>query len=137
MQEAASSYDGMSDMEVFESDYKNYDMNGHRVGIGSLECKQSEMGDFMDRMLAVMPEVMAKNNLEMVFAKIDNRVPNPDPTQTLSPYIQEGLYFIYYGEGAKEIAEAIFGTSLREGVTFTMEDLSRKQIVPRIQDILK
>ena len=137
MQEAASSYDGMKDIEIFESDYKNYDMKGHRVGIGSLEYKQSEMNAFMDRMLAVMPEVMAKNNLEMVFAKIDNMVPNPDPTQALSPYIQNGIYFIYYGEGTKEISEAIFGASQREGVTYTKEDLSRKQIVPKMEAVIK
>ena len=137
MEQAASSYDGMKDIEIFESDYKNYDMKGHRVGIGSLVCKQDEMDAFIDRMLAVMPEVMAKNSLEMVFAKIDNMVPNPDPTQTDKPYVQDGIYFIYYGEDAKRIAEGVFGASLREGVTFTTEDLSRKQIVPKMEAIIK
>lgn len=35
-----------------------------------------------------------------------------------TPDVEDGLYFIYYGEGAKAVAEAIFGTSLRPGVTF-------------------
>ena len=73
----------------------------------------------------------------MVFAKIDNMVPNPDATQTLKPYVQDGIYFIYYGAGTKEIAETIFGASLREGVIYSSEELSRKQIVPKIQNILK
>ena len=137
MEDAASSYDGMSDMDIFESDYKNYDIKGHRLGFGSLTYKQAQMDAFIDKMLAVMPKVMEKNNLEMVFAKIDNMVPNPDATQTLKPYVQDGIYFIYYGAGTKEIAETIFGASLREGVIYSSEELSRKQIVPKIQNILK
>ena len=45
-------------------------------------------------------------------------------------------YFIYYGEGTKEMAEAIFGASLRDGVCYTTENLSRKQIVPRMIEVL-
>ena len=138
MEEAANSYDGMSDVDILESDYKDYDINAHRIGIGSLACKQADMDAFIDRMLAAMPEVMTRKNRDMLFAKIDNLVPNPDPeTAKEKPTIQQGIYFIYAGEGAKNIAETIFGTSLREGVTYTTEDLSRKQIVPKIQDLLK
>jgi manganese-dependent inorganic pyrophosphatase len=35
------------------------------------------------------------------------------------------------------VAEAVFGPSLREGVCYTVENLSRKQIVPRITEELK
>jgi len=35
------------------------------------------------------------------------------------------------------VAEAIFGPSLRPGVTYSKEHLSRKQIVPKIMEILQ
>jgi manganese-dependent inorganic pyrophosphatase len=73
----------------------------------------------------------------MIFAKIDNLIPNTDKSETASPYMEKGTYFIYYGEGTKALAESIFGASLRDGVTYTKENLSRKQIVPLITEKLK
>ena len=61
----------MSDSAIFVSDYKDYEIGGKAIGIGSLECK------------------------------------------------------------------AIFGPSLRAGVTYSKEHLSRKQIVPKIMEILQ
>ena len=137
MAEAAYNYDGMTDAEIMLSDYKEYEINRRLIGFGSLACKNAEMKPFIARMLAVMPEVMKQKGRDMMFAKIDNLVANPDPTDTSVPYIENGTYFIYYGEGAKAIAEAIFGSSLSEGVIYTSENLSRKQIVPKITELLK
>ena len=67
----------------------------------------------------------------------DVQVPNPDQSDPDTPYVNDGLYFIYYGEGAQAVAEAIFGPSLRPGVTYSKEHLSRKQIVPKIMEILQ
>ena len=137
MAEAASNYDGMTDGEIFLSDYKDYEIGGKAVGIGSLECKAGEMDDFITRMLAVMPQVMRDMRRDMLFAKIDCLVPNPDESDPDTPYVEDGLYFIYDGEGAQAVAEAIFGPSLRPGVTYSKEHLSRKQIVPKIMEILQ
>jgi manganese-dependent inorganic pyrophosphatase len=52
-------------------------------------------------------------------------------------YEIDGIYFIYYGEGTQAVAEAIFGPSLRTGVTYSKENLVRKQIVPKIIEILQ
>lgn len=137
MAEAANNYDGMSDSEIFLSDYKDYDIAGKAIGIGSLECKANGMDDFITRMLAVMPQVMRDMRRDMLFAKIDNLVPNPDGSDPDTPFVEDGIYFIYYGEGTQAVAETIFGPSLREGVTFSQEKLSRKQIVPKIIEILQ
>ena len=137
MSDADSNYSGMTDKEIFISDYKGYEFNGYRFGMGSLDHKADGMEDFINRMLAVMPEVMEENELDMVFAKIDNKVPNPDTSDPEHPYIDAGTYFIYYGTRAREIAEAIIGISQREGVTYSEVKLSRKQIVPLIQERLK
>ena len=112
-----------------------------RHGLGGVVQQRRQCGhradDFVSRMLAVMPTVLRDNGLDMVFAKIDVEVPNPDQSDPDTPYVDDGLYFIYYGEGAQAVAEAIFGPSLRPGVTYSKEHLSRKQIVPKIMEILE
>ncbi len=137
MTEAANNYDGMSDSAIFVSDYKDYEIGGKAIGIGSLECKADKIEDFINRMLAVMPTVMRDNHRDMLFCKIDILVPNPDESDPDTPYVEDGLYFIYYGEGAQAVAETIFGPSIRDGVTQSKEHLSRKQIVPLIMEILQ
>ena len=137
MTEAANNYDGMSDSAVFVSDYKEYEIGGKAIGIGSLECKADNAEDFVSRMLAVMPVVLSDNKRNMLFAKIDILVPNPDESDLDTPYVEDGLYFIYYGEGTQAVAETIFGPSIRDGVTQSKEHLSRKQIVPLIMEILQ
>ena len=87
-------------------------------------------------MLAVMPEVMGQRGRQMLVAKIDNMVENTGDDRAERPYVENGTYFIYYGEGAKQVAEGVIGPSLREGVCYTSEKLSRKQIVPRITEVL-
>ena len=137
MADAANNYDGMSDSAIFVSDYKDYEIGGKAIGIGSLECKADKIEDFINRMLAVMPTVMRDNHRDMLFCKIDILVPNPDESDPDTPYVEDGLYFIYYGEGTQAVAETIFGPSLRDGVTQSKEHLSRKQIVPLMMEILQ
>ena len=136
MENAATDYTSITDAEIFLSDYKEYEISGHLLGFGSLVCKQSQMEAFINRMLAVMPEVMRQRGRQMVVAKIDNMVENTGDDRAERPYVENGTYFIYYGEGAKAMAEAVYGPSLREGVCYTTENLSRKQIVPRIIEVL-
>lgn len=136
MEDAAYDYSGMTDAEIFLSDYKDYEISGHLIGFGSLVSKEAEMDAFITRMLTIMPEVMQLKGRQILFAKIDNLVPNTGSDTAEKPYLENGTYFIYYGEGAKDVAEAVFGASLREGVCYTTENLSRKQIVPRITDAM-
>ena len=136
MENAASDYTGMTDAEIYLSDYKEYDINSHFLGFGSLVCQQSQMDDFINRMLAVMPQVMQQKGLQMAVAKIDNMVENTGDDRALKPYVQSGTYFIYYGDGTQAMSESIFGPSLRQGVCFTTQNLSRKQIVPSITNYL-
>lgn len=124
MKDAANDFSGMTDSEIFLSDYKDYEIGQHRIGISSLSIKQTDVDAFIGRMLAVMPEVMALKDRRMVFARVDvSKV--------------DGTYFLYSGKGARALAEEIFGASVREGITFTKQELSRKQIVPLINNVLK
>ena len=137
MIEASNNFSGMNDSAIFVSDYKGYEIGGQAIGIGSLDCNAEEAEDFVNRMLAVMPLVLSDNELEMLFAMIYVNVPNPDKSDSDNPTVKDGIYFIYYGEGAQAVAEAIFGPSVREGVIYSKEILSRKQIVPIIMEIMQ
>ena len=136
MMEAAYDYSGMTDNAIFNCDYKDYEINGHLIGFGCLACKETEMEPFIDRMLAVMPEVMVDNGRDMLFAMIGRLVPNTGEDKDLIPYIEDGMYFIYHGEGTMYLAEAIFGPSVREGVCYSSKNMSRKQIVPQLTTLL-
>ena len=136
MSDADNDLSGMTDKEIFLSDFKGYEYNGCLYGMASLNCKAKKMDDFIKRMLAVMPGVLEEKGLDMVFAKIDNEIPNPDPDDP-DRNIDAGTYLLFYGVGAREVAETIIGPSLREGVVFSEQKLSRREIVPLIQQQLK
>lgn len=137
MSKAADDVSGMTDKDIYLSDYKGYEYNGYLFGMSSQDTKEREADDYLNRMLAVLPEVLAEKGLDMIFAKIDLKVPNPDTSNPDDKYVNAGTYLLYYGTGAREVAEAVFGASLREGVTYSKTKLSRKEIVPLIQEQMK
>lgn len=137
MKDMSMNYDEMTDEAIFLFDYKDYQIDIYKIGIASLDTFEDKMEDLINRMLAVMPSILTKKNRDMVFAKVDNLVANTDPaTAEEMPSYKTGSYFLYYGDGAKEIAESIFGPSLREGVTFSEESVGRKVIVERMTELL-
>jgi manganese-dependent inorganic pyrophosphatase len=138
MEEAAYDYSGMADSTIFLTDYKDYDIGSHKVGFGCMACVEGEIDGFIDRMLTVAPEVMKLRDRDMLFTTIEERVPNPVPDAArLKPYVFGSLYFLYFGEGTKAAAETVLGSSLRDGVILIHEQLSRKQIVPKLTEVLK
>ena len=137
MEEAVYDYSGMTDEEIYISDYKEYNLDSYKVGIGCMADKENDIDDFINRMLAVSPDVMKEKGCDMLFAVIDKRVPNPDPAKAkFKPFILGDFYFIYYGEGTKDVAESIFGPSLQEGVIFVETNMPRGQIVNMIDEEL-
>ena len=137
MQDELSDYDGMSDYDIFVSDYKDYDMGGVPVGIGCVEWTDyASMDEIIDRLLAVMPQVMEDKNRKMVFCMATRYAPNPD-TESEEKVIPLGTYIMYYGDGAREVAEEAIGPSLREGVCYSETRLSRRStVVPLFTEIL-
>lgn len=121
---AGKDLSGMSDREIFLADYKGYNIEGILLGIGNMDSSgKAEENAFIDRMLAVMPEVLAEKELAMIFGKAE---------------IGKGTYILYYGEGAREIAEKAFGASRREGVIHSDEKLGRKtHVVPGITEAIR
>lgn len=137
MSDALVDYSGMTDYEIYLSDYKDYTLAGVPVGIGCVEWKDySTMESFIGRMLAVMPLALKDQERKMVFCMATRYVPNPYP-EAGETVVPAGTYILYYGEGARETAEEAYGASLRDGVCYSEQRLGRKNnFVPTIERIL-
>ena len=101
MTDSLASYTGMTDEEIFFSDYKDYGSEsvGCDMGVAVVNSlDESSQVSLRKRMLSFMPTALLSREREMVFAMILNKTAN---------YTD----IIYCGEGAKEAAEAAFGQS--------------------------
>ena len=124
MVEASRDISGLTDKEIFLAYYKEYKLEGVKLGIANLEgTGDAPLDAFLDRMLAVMPEVLAENGNAMLFARL---------------FIRNGTYLLYHGAGSRPLSERAFGSSLREGVCYVAARLSRKtDIVPMLTAVLR
>ncbi len=140
MKDAYHDYSGMTEEEIMLSDYKDYVVGDVAFGIGNIDWYDtSNIEPFLGRLLSVMPKVAQMKGRKMLFANVGYFVPNTDSaTQKSQPKVPAGTYIVYYGDGAKAIAEKAWGTSLRDGMCFTSKRLTRKiDVVPVITEGLK
>lgn len=138
MNEALHSYTGMTDEEIYLCDYKDYDIEGVKLGIACVDWYDNEtMDDFLTRMRNVAETLMPAKGNEMMFAMVGRYKPNPDE-ESGDAYLDDGMYFVYAGKGAREVAEAAYGSSVGNGWVYSKVFRSRKAgVVPDITAILK
>ncbi|MBP3227165.1 MAG: DHH family phosphoesterase [Bacteroidaceae bacterium] len=99
MRRARTSFDGMTDEEILLSDFKEYDIEGLRVGIGSVFASERlGVEELCQRMRAVMDGVRTAKGLDMVFMMLGDR--QADVT-----------HVPFCGDGARQVAELAFGAS--------------------------
>ena len=126
MSDSLASYSGMTDEEIFFSDYKDYGAEsvGKEIGVAVVNSlDEAAQASLRGRMATFMPIALEKRKREMVFAMIVNKRDN---------YTD----IIYYGDGAKEAAEEAFGKS-DKGYIRCKGQLSRKNdFIPAISKAL-
>ena len=129
MYKASISYEGMSDEEIFFSDYKEYEAGGKNYAIGCINAYDEESAiDFVDRMKNVVPGILGGTEMDLAFVQIG--ILHDDLSIT---------YIVPFGEGADEIIRTAFGDRAAfDGTSYRLEPcISRKQdFVPAITDIL-
>ena len=133
MNEFADSYEDMTDAEILVSDIKDYERAGYKFSVANVDVEQDEyLEDMRNRMLAVMPDYMKKNNLDFMLCKID--------ADTL-----DCSNVLYMGENAEKFADAAFlnmgledaASEKKDGYIYMTPHVSRKVIiVPRLNDVL-
>ena len=137
---ALNSFIGLTDEEIFLSDIKTYEIAGVRLAVTSLDANEMlPIDEMCDRMRAVMPQIREKLDVQMVFAKMEEKTLHPDildeagaPTATYVTHIP------YYGEGAKEVAEAAFGPTIHDNCIVLDHKVSRKtDFIPAITAVLE
>ena len=130
MFKASLSYEGMSDEEVYLSDYKEYEAGGRKYGIACVNAYDEKSAKaLLDRMEKVMPSKPMSNGLDMAFAQIS--IFHDDISVT---------YLLPSNAAAKEVLEQSFGqTAVFDGTAYRLEPgISRKKdLVPAITDVLE
>lgn len=130
MFKASLSYDGMTDAEVFFSDYKEYENSGVKYGIGCINVYDEEGGkDMAERMKAVFPTALTETGMDMLFVKI-----SADHDDVSFSYI------LPYGEAAEEVLVSAVGDLTEfDGTSYVARpDFSRKKVlVPAITKVLE
>ena len=130
MYQASISYDGMTDEDIFFSDYKEYERGGKKFGIGCVNAyDEAGAENLVERMTNVFSSVAAPNGMDMSFAQIS--------------IMHDGIsitYLVPSNKAAAEVLEAAFGDdAVYDGVSYRLvPGISRKQVlVPAITDILE
>ena len=124
MRKARTSFDGMTDEDILFSDYKEYEIEGVKLGIGSVFASDElPVEELCQRMRQVMPAVREQRGLNMLFMMLGDRKANV-------------THIPFSGEGAKEAAEYGFKASATgDDCIVTSYVSSRKaQFVPAITD---
>ena len=124
------SYDGMTDEEIFFSDYKEYQIAGKNISVGCVSAYDEESAkDLAEQMRAVMPSALSSTGMDMAFAMIGILHDDIDVT-----------YLIPSDDSANEVLAAAFGdTADFDGKAYRLEPgISRKKVfIPAITDVLE
>lgn len=124
------SHEGMTDEEIFFSDYKEYEAGGTKFSIGCINCyDEEEVKELAERMSEIMPEALKETGMDMAFAQVS--------------VINDELnvcYLVYAGDGAKEaVTEALDDRHPEEeGNAYILKPgISRKTVlVPALTEVL-
>ena len=131
MKAAGNSLEGLTDEEIFLTNYKEYEFSGHVVGIGSMNDPDSDnLWEFVARMEKVIESYYPKTDAEHIYLKLDY---DGDDGQ------KDGTVFLYYGDGAEPIAKKSFPTAnIVNGYMVCIPKLNRSNdIVPALKEVYK
>lgn len=129
MYKQSISYEGMSDEEIFYSDYKEYETKGKSFSIGCISVYDEEdAGEMTERMKKIVPSTLAATGMDMAFAQIN--------------ILHDGIsmtFIVPSDEAAAEVIRSAFPDAAFDGTSFRFDPgMSRKQVlVPAVTDILE
>ena len=127
---ALLSYEGKTDEEIFFTDYKEYDIGGKKVSVGSVNAYDEETAkDLAERMRTVMPSAKAKTGMDMSFAMVS--ILHDDLSVT---------WLVPSDEAADEVLQAAFGEqAVRDGKVWRIEPYASRKaaFIPAITDVLE
>ncbi len=130
MFKASVSYEGMTDEEIYFSDYKEYEAGGKKFAIGCIEAYDEEIAaDFVKRMNETVPKAVKPGGVDMAYAQIS--IFHDDISVT---------YIVPANDASRDVIDAAFGDrAVFDGGAFRLEPgVSRKkELVPAITNVLE
>ena len=130
MYKASFSYEGMTDEEIYFSDYKEYEAGGKKYAIGCIEAYDEETAaDFVKRMNKTIPPTVGPSGMDMAFAQIS--ILHDDISVS---------YIVPANDASRDVIDAAFGDkAVYDGSAFRIEPgISRKRdLVPAITNVLE
>ena len=130
MFQASVSYDGMTDEEIYFSDYKEYEAGGISYCIGCINAYDEETAkDLAERMKKLMSSELETTDMDLAFAMISILHDDMDVT-----------FIVPRGDVEKAVLDEAFGeTAAFDGTAYRLEPgISRKKVlVPAITNILE
>ena len=127
MRRALENYAGMTDSEIFRTDYKEYYAGGVHFGIGVVRAS----GDATSRKMAARMKQFIQNSpadcsAEMLFLLVSNTVPG-----------ETAMILSGSNDEAEEVLETAFGHGTGEWIELKV-NLSRKStVVPKLSEVLE
>lgn len=113
----------MSDLEVLKSDYKDFDIDGKKIGIGQVES--ADLSLFETRVEGILKEIEKIKKNESYFAVIF----------FITDIINEGSLFLVKTDDENSFKEA-FGKELVENKAYIEKIISRKkQVAPKLIEV--
>ena len=130
MYKALLSYEGMTDEEIFFTDYKEHEIESRKVSVGSINAYDEETAkDLAARMRKTMPLTKPSTGMDMSFAMVS--IQHDDISVT---------YLVPSDEAEEEVLKAAFGNeAVYDGTSWRIEPcVSRKAaFIPAITDVLE
>ena len=127
---ALTSYGTLSNREIFETDYKEYEVSGIRFCIADVnaygEENVIELAEHMDELMALYYD---ESDLDLMFVIINNK--SDDESENM-------MYMAAFPESAKDLLQKIYGNYDGNRFFIFRKNLSRKtNIVPALTAALK
>jgi manganese-dependent inorganic pyrophosphatase len=126
MFEAGSDFDQKTEEEILTQDFKIFRLNDVACGVAQVSAmSQSELEKVHNRIKSVLPSILLKKKLDMVFVM-------------LTDIMSESTTLVYFGEDAKELVKESFAWRDEEEDSVVVDRLvsRKKQFIPALMKTL-
>lgn len=126
MKKAKQSYDGMTAQEIYHSDYKEYEVDGHKYSIGYVRAPEESFKDYSAMITMQMQEEYKEGRLDFLTCQIADRD-------------KDISCLVFYGPNAETICRQAFAdiASFENGCLIITPSVSRKTVLaPAINKVL-
>ena len=123
------SYEGMTDEEIFYSDYKEYEASGKKYSVGCINVyDEDEAREMSERMKKIVPSTLTATGMDIAFAQIN--------------IFHDGIsrtFIVPSDDTAADVIRSAFPDAVFDGTSFYFNPgMSRKQgLVPAITNVME